>query len=661
MRRKITAIAVAAVIVGMTTSCRQERDEQLEMTYELAGENADELRRVIAHYDSTGEPEKARAAQYMIRNMAGLATAHGRTLRKLYAMQDTMYENAAGDFMHAYRFNKRYLDSLDWSDTRWRADIASVGAEYLIENIDAAFEMWQRPWNKDVNLDEFCESVLPYRVADEELEPWRRDFLAAYPELLDTLESGASREAFCSVMNSLFKAHNYMYKGAVPSLRPSSLRKTLLAPCSDYTKLSIYICRSLGIPAHFDYTPQWANYPHGHEWCSILNEGEWSDYMLGEATGLGGHLRKCMNALTKVYRRTYAIQTAEELPIAYAKEEVPPLFRSRRQKDVTDLYLPTRPVVVRDLAEVEGRGEYVYLCVYDNAEWNAIGYGRREGDIVRFEKVAQREAVYLPAYYIGGRYIAAQNPIRVYADCTTESLTPDTTRTQTMVLTRKYYETRVELFMRSVRGGTIELSRNATFRQAERHKIPDDAGYNYQTVETAGEYRYIRFRPKLGLAGQMAEMEAYGPDGEELAAKPISRGEQTKGHTAETMTDKNPLTYAECDTRKDTASWIGLDLGRVTRVGRIDYLGRSDDNFIREGEEYQLEYYDMGWRSVGGPRTGKRKTQRLIYRQAPSNALFRLRNLTKGSEVRIFTYGYPTSTTRAEFDNGTAKEKQIWY
>ena len=72
-------------------------------------------------------------------------------------------------------------------------------------------------------------------------------------------------------------------------------------------------------------------------------------------------------------------------------------------------------------------------------------------------------------------------------------------------------------------------------------------------------------------------------------------------------------------------------------LSRICFLPRSDDNFIREGELYELCFWDGRWVSLG-TRTGSRQTQELIYDNIPSNALLLLHNLTKGKEERIFTY-----------------------
>ncbi|MCD8262113.1 MAG: hypothetical protein LUD15_12085 [Bacteroides sp.] len=66
-------------------------------------------------------------------------------------------------------------------------------------------------------------------------------------------------------------------------------------------------------------------------------------------------------------------------------------------------------------------------------------------------------------------------------------------------------------------------------------------------------------------------------------------------------------------------------------------MPRSDDNFIKDGEQYELFYWDREWVSLGKMR-GERSKQYLEYDHVPRNALYLLRNLTKGKEERIFTY-----------------------
>ena len=53
-------------------------------------------------------------------------------------------------------------------------DAHIITAEYLIDNIDRAFDNWQkRPWNRSLSFEDFCEYLLPYRIGDEPLEEWK--------------------------------------------------------------------------------------------------------------------------------------------------------------------------------------------------------------------------------------------------------------------------------------------------------------------------------------------------------------------------------------------------------------------------------------------------------------------------------------------------------
>lgn len=49
-----------------------------------------------------------------------------------------------------------------------------AAAHFLIQNIDLAFKVWkERPWNKNLCFEDFCELILPCRIANEKLSDWR--------------------------------------------------------------------------------------------------------------------------------------------------------------------------------------------------------------------------------------------------------------------------------------------------------------------------------------------------------------------------------------------------------------------------------------------------------------------------------------------------------
>ena len=68
-----------------------------------------------------------------------------------------------------------------------------------------------------------------------------------------------------------------------------------------------------------------------------------------------------------------------------------------------------------------------------------------------------------------------------------------------------------------------------------------------------------------------------------------------------------------------------------------------DGNSVEIGDEYELFYWNGKWVSMGKQRA---KNVSVKYKGVPQNALYLLRDLTKGTEERIFT-----------IENG----KQVWW
>jgi hypothetical protein len=144
----------------------------------------------------------------------------------------------------------------------------------------------------------------------------------------------------------------------------------------------------------------------------------------------------------------------------------------------------------------------------------------------------------------------------------------------------------------------------------------------------------------------VAEVEFYDEKGKQLQGTIIGTegSYENVGNDMYKAFDGNTLTYFNAPL--NTGGWMGMDMAKKTLIKRIIYLPRNDDNFIREGEFYELFYWNLNGCISLGKQTGSRETQNLIYPDVPKNALLLLRNLTKGKEERIFTY-----------ENG----KQVWW
>ncbi len=631
---KISALLILAI------SCSRYSPD-VERTLRFAGDNRSELERVLERYRVSGDKDKYRAACFLIGNMGGLSSKVGPALDEYYERLSAFYDRPDADVYSLYDFQDSLFAALDFSGLETFYDAQRINSDYLIKRIEDAFSVRDSKWAQGLNFKDFCEYVLPYRVGNEVLEDWFSDYRLTFGPSLDTLcqRPASSLEDFCIAVNGLFPEPHRSYTGypsSKPSASPSSLKRIAGGTCEDYLGLFTYLGRSYGIPVATDYTPQWANHSKNHSWCGVIRGDSTYHY------SVGGWLspvkeRKFSYKLPKVYRRMFSVQ--REAPGAReSPEKLPPTLRSARIRDVSSEYMPVTDVSLSGLFR-EGRSRYVFLCCFDDKNWVAVSGEKRRGAEVTVSDMGY-PAVYLPAYYTGGTLIPAQHPVLVDSLAGQIILKPDTGSLRTVRLKRKFMDLRARQFADKMKGGRFELSNDSDFRDARVIALPDSVGYNFQTLEIGGDrFRYVRYVPKSGTTGDISEMEVYGTSApfSKLEGRVIGnyRCADTK-HPMSNALDGDALTYSTC-LKSQTDAWIGVDLGKRVPVDKICFLPRSDDNFIRGGEEYELCYWDGRWVSLGR-QTGDRWSQELIFDNVPENALLLLHNLTRGKEERIFTY-----------------------
>ena len=147
-----------------------------------------ELRRTLTeHY--AGDAEKQRAAQWLIDNMR----YHGTVRSEL---QDEYYNKlTAIEHQTVYPQCEPLIYSLadsvyDFPEKGFKRvmDADAVTAEYLISNIDQAFEHWRNGnFARHLSFSEFCEWLLPYRLTNENLCEWRERLYNEHKRGIETL------------------------------------------------------------------------------------------------------------------------------------------------------------------------------------------------------------------------------------------------------------------------------------------------------------------------------------------------------------------------------------------------------------------------------------------------------------------------------------------
>lgn len=317
------------------TSCLHTVNDKLARSLNLAGDNREELFKVLLHYKNRNDTLKYKAALFLIENMS----YHYSQLNK----NRSMVESAMQTFLKEGFIHPDTLDVLYENCSQFNTydDVQIIKADFLIRNIDMAFDAWQkRPWGKYYTFDEFCEYLLPYRVLNEPLEEWREMYAKRFAYILDSLYTGTDVIEAANTVCKVLKEEGYIHTmkfSPLGAVSPLFIADHRIGDCADECNFTIFVMRSLGIPIQsdfYDYSPETFS---SHGWCVVLDTTKlniplyYSDFFAKRGSMETDDRRKC-----KIYRRTYAIQedVLETIPNNSFPTELKDLFRV----DVSDEY-----------------------------------------------------------------------------------------------------------------------------------------------------------------------------------------------------------------------------------------------------------------------------------------------------------------------------------
>jgi hypothetical protein len=318
------------------------------------------------------------------------------------------------------------------------------------------------------------------------------------------------------------------------------------------------------------------------------------------------------------------------------REDVPDLFRSVFFKDVTATYSPVTKVKIKIHPQMRTPNNYAYLSVFDNIKWKPIAYGDVTGKRACFDDMCMN-IVYLPVSYSNGRIKPLNYPFLLDYDGNVSYFVPDTTAYRSIVIDRKYpvFTKTFDAIMRSI-GAKFQASNSEDFS----HPVTIHEFSEWKAAETIPindslpPYRYWRFLAPQDGGCSIAELMFYR-QGDIIPSTGKIIGTEIMRLGKENVFDNEPLTYCE-SYEEDRGTWVGLDFGEPTKIDKIIFLPRSDDNTVRIGDEYELLYWGAdGWQSLGRQTA---KDIQLQYNNVPENALLLLQDHTRGEEERIFTY-----------------------
>lgn len=522
----------------------------------------------------------------------------------------------------------------------------TIHPDSLQSTLSLACETWQRcPWKDSYKDRYFLEYVLPPRIASEPVEYyWREDI----PDKLAIERSDSDRMlTVAAKINRKITINTDPSAWKNPTMGYSATISGRFGKCDDRAILAAMAMRSMGIPAAFEFVPNWGSNNNGHSFCSVILPDD-SVAVFQDVNDNGDNALLSQKA-PKIYRRMYSLQMNTPLYKYRKTEELPSLFQDFRIMDVTACHRIGKQQVGIAVPETIGN-KITYLSVFHPHGWIPVAYTENRGKNTLFENVGDGSnmngfesakgenigngIVYLPSVYTDKGVIPCGRPVIVSDEG--QRLLAASEEQETVRLTRKYPRLiRVIRFADSMVDGIFECANRPDFSDAVPvFQIADTPLSRMQSVElqTKKAYRYLRYRKPRGLFS-IGELQAKDSSGRNLSGETIAPEILMSEASLPNVFDGAPLTYFELPGGLDL--WVGLDFGKPVPISRIGFCPRNDDNEISPGDEYELFYWKDRWISLGR-QTASDCT--LEYTNVPKGALLWLRDLTRGREERPFTY-----------------------
>jgi hypothetical protein len=388
---------------------------EVETVLKKAGTNRTELEKALEFFYKSGDPLKAKAIEFLVANMDIHYSASyfwADSSGKKVSFNELDYPDFATS-LQAFEAVKAMHSGIHPIPVKYN-DIDSIKADYLIDNVEGAFEAWKSPWAKDISFNNFCEYILPYRASIEPLQDWRKTYQQKFSWINDSARGKTTDDALMYFATDFKKWFGNTYdiesrKEPLPRLGALQLLHRKKGPCEDIADLTVFALRSQGFPVTNDMVSYWATSSGKHFFNSTFNT-QLQPIRFDVSTSTV-RLTTFAREPAKVIRTTFAKQ-AGVLASFEIQSNIPEGFmRSLNYIDVTKEYWETKDVYCKLFPSKE-KSKVAYACVFNFFDWRPTWWGKTVKDSVAFTNMC-KGAVFLPAYYINGKLQPAGFPVAV--------------------------------------------------------------------------------------------------------------------------------------------------------------------------------------------------------------------------------------------------------
>lgn len=375
--------------VTVTYTCRfinkdfENEELKLALALKYAKANSIELKKVIEYYsENSADSLKLRSAKFLISNMMGkgyeefiAVNNQGIQVNFDFSMLKGGDKDLSLNFFKYQELNKT---SIGFRSNGFIEDIHVISADYLIENIEYAFKVWDYPWAKKLSFNQFKELILPYRIRQEPLQPWRKDMFELMSASFKKNLYLSSIEVATIINDKLKNRYKYLHNDL--SFYPGRLSFNQIEAikggrCDDLNAYVGCLLRSIGVPVALEFTPSWANSNYGgHSWLGVFHQGIFTVMNAVYDNPIKGKLPFNSLVLPKAYREEFLISNTT-LSESTTSED---LLRIKNN-DITREYIQVKDQFKIKLKNPQMKNA-VFLGVLNGPEWVPVDQGAWEED-----------------------------------------------------------------------------------------------------------------------------------------------------------------------------------------------------------------------------------------------------------------------------------------
>ena len=577
-------------------------------------------RDVIQHYNTeTISNEKKEAAIFLFKNMLQKHSLIDFNTDSLLTFISDSIEK--GELPRINKRTAKILKQKSLLNTNPKIvyDFSIIKSHDLISHINITYNNWKHLAAKSrASYSDYCNFILPYRIKNEPIMKLQTKFL--YNQFHSLKDSILKTDSIISTISNYIKSMNFRVNLTLSNHYPHPIspkhvfRLKVVPRCDDLVIALALAFRSIGIPAAYDFTPQWGDHPYyGHSWLAIKWDKKWHAFDAANGTYLN-HLYK-NESIPKIFRK---------------------IFTKTNEIDVTNEYRHTTDLTLHTISTTNRQNKTPAVAVFNKYNgFRIVDFGKKTRKKFVFNNLG-RSVVYFSGWEEKGSFTPLADPVFIDSLGNITHLIPDWNNTQTCILYRKYPLTqgnrnrRKEKWSKSISGSWIEASNNHFVTIDTLIIFHNYNSYREETFQLNAKKKYKEVRFRCGPENQIATLKFFDKQHNLLKGKIIH--DLGNGFKPEKIFDNDMLTWVWMG-NPDRIVSVGYQFNSPQEISAIAVHTRNDGNHIVPGDKYELFVYSNGWQSLG---IKVAKKQELKYDNIPSGGLYWLKNLSGGKEELPF-------------------------